>query len=451
MSVTLIEVAEAARLRRASLVSELCGYLTLGVADACAAVPRLLESAELVLLQTGQVEVRGGEACDARACAEGLRCLLGDLLAQSRTISGSLSRLAAPDCTLKVTEVIVAIEAALIPVNRQAARRALGRLYREVMKARDAGHLGACRPAAVEGSLPSALVGVESHFAPRLAHPDTSVTTVAPAPLATSERAPVTVPDTVVQPPQFVASETPRLPEATVRIDTLGAPGDAEPVAVELSGERSSCVVEPAGHTVPLAIFASPPTIATLSTEPEGTVPLAQYLRTVGQDRSLEATVPLVAPQTGVALTPSISCASDSPAPVESSKADSRVMGAASCLSPDAAEGSLPAFLPSCHVPTVLDSNSAAATAASQLADVVTAGSDESGESLGHLTPAAVIPEVGVPAASHFPGRRSTVEELVGDFVVGTMGFEQELRRELQSLAGVDASLTPPPVRAGIR
>jgi hypothetical protein len=142
-SVTLDEVIAAARVRAASLVPETSGYLALAIADASARLPFRLEDRLVSLSTEGTVAVkRGTEVVEPEESAVVLRDTLGRLIALS---IGSAPGLAAASRVRargdQVESFIHELETALVPVNRAAARRALARLARETVRARDAGKL----------------------------------------------------------------------------------------------------------------------------------------------------------------------------------------------------------------------------------------------------------------------------------------------------------------------
>lgn len=130
MTVNLEQIVVAGEARKASVAGEVAGYLILLAADQLLRAPREFESVDLVLDERGGVSIEHGVACDSELAADLLRESLGDLLGVSRPLPPALLR--ATRKTSDVADLIRELEAALIPVNRAAARRALSRLYREV-------------------------------------------------------------------------------------------------------------------------------------------------------------------------------------------------------------------------------------------------------------------------------------------------------------------------------
>ncbi|WP_441292190.1 hypothetical protein ACSRUE_18845 [Sorangium sp. KYC3313] len=147
--VTLEEVVAAAHARSASLAPETSGYLALAVSDATSRLPLRLDDRALLLTTEGTVTVRTrGDAVAPAEAARLLRDLLARLLAASAGSMPNLTATARPRPAHEQDPEAVAreLEAALIPVNRNAARRALARLARETLRAKEAGRLRRPRP-----------------------------------------------------------------------------------------------------------------------------------------------------------------------------------------------------------------------------------------------------------------------------------------------------------------
>ncbi|WP_437293799.1 hypothetical protein [Sorangium sp. So ce426] len=147
--VTLEEVVAAAHARSASLVPETSGYLALAVSDATSRLPLRLDDRAVLLTTEGTVTVRTrGDAVAPAEAARLLRDLLARLLAASAGSMPNLTATARPRPAHEQDPEAVAreLEAALIPVNRNAARRALARLARETLRAKEAGRLRRPRP-----------------------------------------------------------------------------------------------------------------------------------------------------------------------------------------------------------------------------------------------------------------------------------------------------------------
>ena len=142
--VTLDEVFAAASLRMASLVPETSGYLALAIGDATSRLPLLHDDRALLLTTEGGMSAsRRGDVVTPEKAAGAMRDVLARLLAVSSGTMPGLAAAARPreESARGVDAVIEEIEAALIPVNRAAAQRALARLSRETLRAKEAGKL----------------------------------------------------------------------------------------------------------------------------------------------------------------------------------------------------------------------------------------------------------------------------------------------------------------------
>ncbi len=141
--VSLEEVLAAASARAASLVPETSGYLALAVADATSRLPYAHEDRGVLLTIDGSVMVpRKAPIAAPPEAARVLRDLLRRLLAVSTgSMPGLASAARARGEEHDVDRVVGDIEAALIPVNRAAAKRALARLSRETLRAKELGKL----------------------------------------------------------------------------------------------------------------------------------------------------------------------------------------------------------------------------------------------------------------------------------------------------------------------
>ncbi|MFT3769323.1 MAG: hypothetical protein QM820_28125 [Minicystis sp.] len=174
--VTLDEVFAAAAVRAASLVPETSGYLALAVGDATSRLPFAIDDRMVMLTTEGNVGItKRGEVLPPKQAAAGLRDMLARLLAVST--GTAMPALAAAARTREesdrgVEAVVGEIEAALIPVNRAAARRALARLARETIKAKEQGKVkprASVRPAAEAPKAEAPRVEVAKVEAPKAA------------------------------------------------------------------------------------------------------------------------------------------------------------------------------------------------------------------------------------------------------------------------------------------
>jgi hypothetical protein len=165
--VTLAEVLVAARARAASMVPETAGYLALAIGDSISLLPLRLDDAAVVVTTEGNVTLtRRGDVLAETQAAVAFRDVLARLLDAS---IGTMPGLAAAAEPLRSTPSDMAsvqrdIQAALIPLNRGAARRALARLARETQRALDSGQMPETTGSS-DPRPPSALLAVSTQAA----------------------------------------------------------------------------------------------------------------------------------------------------------------------------------------------------------------------------------------------------------------------------------------------
>ncbi|MDC0678054.1 hypothetical protein [Sorangium atrum] len=218
--VTLEEVVAAAQARSASLVPETSGYLALAVSDATSRLPLRLDDRAVLLTTEGTVTVRTrGEAVAPAEAARLLRDLLARLLAASAGSMPNLTATARPRPAHEQDPEAVAreLEAALIPVNRNAARRALARLARETLRAKEAGRLRRPRPEVQ--AKPAAPEAEEMQPPPQAEHARRDATAAAPRSDA----------------PAAPRSGAPAAPLQHPIVELTLSPGPIAPVIVELT------------------------------------------------------------------------------------------------------------------------------------------------------------------------------------------------------------------------
>jgi hypothetical protein len=213
MSVSLDHVIHAARSGAAALAPELCGYIVLGAADQVARAPCQLLTTGVELGAEGEVRISAGRATDELAAEGSLRRLLSQLLEAARAGSPALERASRRPVGHGVLTFVGEIEAALVPVNRGAARRALARLHREAMRAPVPARIDPVDHAAdLQMSEKSVPVEVPAAERPRAPHPQPArpqqgrAAPETPLPVATVVRSresspPVRVMPDVAEPP----------------------------------------------------------------------------------------------------------------------------------------------------------------------------------------------------------------------------------------------------------
>src|SRR5580692_1743177 len=133
-SITLDDVFAMVGNKRVPLAPELAGYLALEVAEGADEAGGDVHPRSVYIAEEGTVAlVRPREALAGDAEAS-VRAILGRLLDASGSRTAALTAAARRKSTGSLRALTEELEAALIPVNRAAGRRALARLAREVKR-----------------------------------------------------------------------------------------------------------------------------------------------------------------------------------------------------------------------------------------------------------------------------------------------------------------------------
>jgi hypothetical protein len=135
--VTVAEVIEVARHKRALLTPETAGFLVLEATHQLIASPVLVDE-HLCSMQVegGRVSMLSRRVAHPLDAERGLRLLLRRLLEVSSGRAPALHNVAALPPKGDLPALLNELESALIPLNRGAASRALSRLARETVRAR---------------------------------------------------------------------------------------------------------------------------------------------------------------------------------------------------------------------------------------------------------------------------------------------------------------------------
>jgi hypothetical protein len=242
MSVTLLEVVQAARARAVPLAAESAGYLALSLSERALHVPRRVELGAVELEDDGSLQLIAGEALEGAALEQTLRGVLSQLLAVASSPGPSLVRAAARPPTGNLPALVAELERALVPVNRTAAKRALVRLCRETERARREGRLVVEPQVHVQVAKPlPASLSPEPAPVMRSPEPPPAVRSPEPPPAVFSPEPPVLSPEPVttalrVPPPVHVVSPEPPTifgepstrPETVVALSESGRPPPRE-------------------------------------------------------------------------------------------------------------------------------------------------------------------------------------------------------------------------------
>ena len=135
-SITLEDILNVAQSKRVPIAPELAGYLTLELADAANAHGATsIDTKTVYVSEEGSVAIVKPKTPGASDDVEAqLREVLTDLLAVTGSQTTALSQVAKRKSGAGVRALATELEAALIPVNRAAGRRALARMAREARR-----------------------------------------------------------------------------------------------------------------------------------------------------------------------------------------------------------------------------------------------------------------------------------------------------------------------------
>src|ERR1700733_4875824 len=133
-AITLDDVFAMVVGKRVPLAPELAGYLSLEIAEKADPLGGDIDLKAIYIADEGTVAlVRRKDAADGDA-EQSIRGALGQLLDASGSSTPALSSVARRARVGSLRSLMEELEAALIPVNRAAGRRALARLAREVKR-----------------------------------------------------------------------------------------------------------------------------------------------------------------------------------------------------------------------------------------------------------------------------------------------------------------------------
>lgn len=235
MSVTLLEVVQAARARAVPLAAESAGYLALSLSERALHVPRRVELGAVELEDDGSLQLIAGEALEGAALEQTLRGVLSQLLAVASSPGPSLVRAAGRLPTGNLPALVAELERALVPVNRTAAKRALVRLCRETERARREGrlvvephvhvHVHVAEPLPASPSPEPAPVMRSPEPPPAVFSPEPPV--LSPEPVTTALRVPPPVHAVSPEPPTIFGEPSTR-PETVVALSESGRPPPRE-------------------------------------------------------------------------------------------------------------------------------------------------------------------------------------------------------------------------------
>jgi hypothetical protein len=241
METTLEQVLVAAKNRHAPVTVEAAGYIALALADAVATSPAILKEGNVRLHEDGAVALAGAlRATNELAAERCVRVLLGQMLHVAVGTSPALAACARRTEGAGTAALVRELEAALVPVNRSAAKRSIARMMREASRA-------------AAGSMPDRRqpFGIPA-ATPRTTAPSAPRAAPVPAPVA-SEPSPAS---------PASAGNAPAVPAP--------APVDEARRAAEPAPTPARDASAPADN-----LAASPDNVLEAATEPEYTEPIA--------------------------------------------------------------------------------------------------------------------------------------------------------------------------------
>ena len=133
-SISLDDVIGVVATKRAPLAAELAGYIALEMASNAEVRDGELDPKNVILTEDGVLAIVHPRIAAAGDTVPSIRKLLTRLLEASGSTTPALSAVCAQHDDTSLALLFEEIEAALIPVNRAAGKRAMARLTREVRK-----------------------------------------------------------------------------------------------------------------------------------------------------------------------------------------------------------------------------------------------------------------------------------------------------------------------------
>lgn len=218
-SVTLEEVFAVVQAKRVPLAAELAGYLVLEIAEGADPQGGDVDPKSVFIGEEGTVALvkrRDASAAVTGDAETSLRAILTRLLDTSGSQTPALGAVARRKAVGSLEPLVAELEAALIPVNRSAGRRALARLSREAKRVtlgvgRNATASSAALPAATGPAAPSTL----PHSAPPPAPPPVPPVTPQPPKVEPRDEGPSSTTAKVQVPSFRPSSAPPPAPEVT--------------------------------------------------------------------------------------------------------------------------------------------------------------------------------------------------------------------------------------------
>jgi hypothetical protein len=194
--IPLDELLRSLKERSVRMPADIGTFIALEATEGIVDAPKALNLSRVVVTEEGEVGVSDEGVCDADQAAQAVTSMLGALLVAAGTgVPAAMVRLveAPPPTGEQAVEALRdQLEAALVPLNRGAARRVLGRLIRESRKPIAAGGEGSND--ALDDAVDALVGGEKLPPSPRL---DPMLAKVAEEHAAESNESPDTLSDDV--------------------------------------------------------------------------------------------------------------------------------------------------------------------------------------------------------------------------------------------------------------
>jgi hypothetical protein len=127
-------ILSAVHARQVPLAAETAGYLLVDLAGVCVSEYLAIEPSAIVVSEDGVVALVSAAESDEPRTEASLRAILGTLLAAGGSSTPALQAMVERPAEGAVASFVAELEAALIPLNRSAGRRAVARLAREARR-----------------------------------------------------------------------------------------------------------------------------------------------------------------------------------------------------------------------------------------------------------------------------------------------------------------------------
>jgi hypothetical protein len=222
-------ILAAVQARQVPLAAETAGYLLVDLAGVCVSEYLAIDPSAIVVSEDGVVALVSAAESDEPRTEASLRAILGTLLAAGGSSTPALQAMVERPAEGAVAHFVAELEAALIPLNRSAGRRAVARLAREARRV----SMGIGRHGALTASAPLEKVPRPSTPPPPQALEEPTLPSALQEPLEVPREEPVRV-EPLAPPPAAVAAVAAEAEGASLRepprIDIRDLPAPSAPI-----------------------------------------------------------------------------------------------------------------------------------------------------------------------------------------------------------------------------